>query len=301
MSIQLPNTPVPLIDQKTGQISVPWYQALLKITSTVTGALVSSVNISGNNGITVAGSPITTAGVITLGIGNLTCASAQVAGTVTSANERTGGIVATGTITAANVVAIVAVQSVNLSSSGTITGTNVIITGTLTSAGIINAGTITTGNVIASGTISTVELISTGTLTTNDVVILGALTFMKPLTTSLAADVSLTNSTSYFDGPSVSTGGVGTWYASGTITFTDASAPAAIQVKLWDGSALAASVQSVVPNAGNVVSVSVSGWITTPAGPIKISVKDPSFTTGKMLFNQSGNSKDCTINAFRIA
>src|SRR5215469_1021265 len=38
---------------------------------------------------------------------------------------------------------------------------------------------------------------------------------------TLGADVALNNITTYFDGPSVAQGSVGTWYASGTVTLTD--------------------------------------------------------------------------------
>lgn len=115
MAINLPVVASAFVDPKTGQINREWFLALRALTTTVTGAMVTAVNISGGNGITVAGSPITTAGTITLGIGNLTCANAQVAGTVTSSR-----VVVTGTITAANVIATGTVTAADVATSGTI-------------------------------------------------------------------------------------------------------------------------------------------------------------------------------------
>jgi len=46
--------------------------------------------------------------------------------------------------------------------------------------------------------------------------------------------------------------------------------------------------------------MALSGFIASPAGNIRISCKDVTATTGKILFNASGNSKDATISAMRI-
>jgi len=54
---------------------------------TVSGTgTVTSVAATGNNGITVSGSPITTSGTITLGLGNITPTSVAATGTVTGSN-----------------------------------------------------------------------------------------------------------------------------------------------------------------------------------------------------------------------
>jgi hypothetical protein len=46
----------------------------------------------------------------------------------------------------------------------------------------------------------------------------------------------------------------------------------------------------------------MSGFIAAPAGNIRISVADAAVAAdGVMLFNASGDSKDSTITAFRIA
>jgi hypothetical protein len=120
------------------------------------------------------------------------------------------------------------------------------------------------------------------------------------ITNSLSGDVSLNNTGTYFDGPTVAQGTVGTWFASGTITLIDTGGPANISVKLWDGTTVIASAFVQVSN-NQQATLSLSGYLASPAGNIRISAKDASLTTGKILFNASGNSKDSTISAIRIA
>lgn len=121
-------------------------------------------------------------------------------------------------------------------------------------------------------------------------------------TASLGSDVSMNNLTTYFDGPSVAQGSTGTWLAMGTITCNSTSASAdAINVKLWDGSTVFASAAFHLTAGGGSMSLSLSGYITSPTGNIRISANDPSSVGGKILFNNSGNSKDSTITAIRIA
>lgn len=120
-----------------------------------------------------------------------------------------------------------------------------------------------------------------------------------PFTNSLGSDVLLNNTANYFDGPSVAQGSVGTFFASGTVTIFD-SATATISAKLWDGTTVIASTQTVILNTETVQPISLSGTLAGPAGNLRISVRDLTNTSGKILFNQSGNSKDSTITVFRI-
>jgi len=124
---------------------------------------------------------------------------------------------------------------------------------------------------------------------------------LSPITASLGADVTLNNTGTYFDGPSVAQGTSGTWFVSGTVTVFDTGAASTFSVKLWDGTTVIASCQGVSESASHPLSLSLSGFIASPAGNLRISVKDISATTGKILFNQSGNSKDSTITAIRVA
>lgn len=118
-------------------------------------------------------------------------------------------------------------------------------------------------------------------------------------TNSLAADVTCNNTALYFDGPSVAQGTTGTWFASGTVT-VGAPQGHAVYFKLWDGTTVISSAWVTLNAANHSTAVALSGYISSPAGNIRISVRDASGTT-VIYWNISGNEKDSTISAFRIA
>lgn len=122
---------------------------------------------------------------------------------------------------------------------------------------------------------------------------------LSTITVSLGSDVVLNSTLSYFDGPSIAQGVTGTWWVSGTVTIQD-SGTGQYDCKLWDGTTVVDSARGNVGVATASTSVSLSGFIASPAANLKISVK-PNVTTGTMKFNVTGNSKDSTISAFRIA
>jgi hypothetical protein len=122
---------------------------------------------------------------------------------------------------------------------------------------------------------------------------------LSSLTNSLGADVNLNNTANYFDGPSVAQGTSGTWFVSGTVTVNDAST-AVYFAKLWDGTTVLASTEIVILSTQTVGTISLSGVITSPAGNLRISVRDTTTTAGLIKFNLTGNSKDSTITAVRI-
>jgi hypothetical protein len=119
------------------------------------------------------------------------------------------------------------------------------------------------------------------------------------LTNSLSGDVNLNNTANYFDGPSVAQGTSGTWLVTGTVTVDDAST-AQFMAKLWDGTTVIASASFVSLSTQTIGAISLSGVITSPAGNLRISVRDSTTTNGHIKFNSSGNSKDSTITAVRI-
>jgi hypothetical protein len=141
---------------------------------------------------------------------------------------------------------------------------------------------------------------TTDTLTNKTFAVASNTLNMAPITNSLSGDVALNNTGTYFDGPSIAQGTSGTWYVSGTITLIDTGSSANISVKLWDGTTVIASAFVQVGN-NQQTTLSLSGYLASPAGNIRMSAKDATATTGKILFNQSGNSKDSTISAIRIA
>ena len=121
------------------------------------------------------------------------------------------------------------------------------------------------------------------------------------VTASLGGDVNLNNTANYFDGPSISQGTAGAWFVSGTATVWDTAGAATFYFKLWDGTTVIASGCIQSSGIQQPMSIGLSGYINGPAGNLRISAKDATATSGKLLFNQSGNSKDCTISAIRVA
>lgn len=126
-----------------------------------------------------------------------------------------------------------------------------------------------------------------------------------PITASLGADVALNNTANYFDGPSIVQGSTGTWFVSGTVTLEAVSGGGGLtnkwDIKLWDGTTVVASAGYLNPSDNHRFVVALSGYLATPAGDLRISVKNETNTSAKILYNYSGNSKDSTISAFRIA
>lgn len=122
---------------------------------------------------------------------------------------------------------------------------------------------------------------------------------LAPITASLGADVALTNTANYFDGPSIAQGSTGTWFVTGTVTVFNAVGAVDYRAKLWDGTNVVAS-GAFSAASGNPIMISLSGYITSPAGNLRISVRDQTRTDGNIKFNQSGNSKDSTITAIRV-
>lgn len=119
-------------------------------------------------------------------------------------------------------------------------------------------------------------------------------------TNTIGADVALNNTGLYFTGPICNQGVTGTWLATGTVSLADSAGAAAFNVKLWDGTTVIASARTQTYAASGVMSVSLSGVITNPAGNIRISVQDATSTSGGIAFNNSGNSKDSTLTVVRI-
>ncbi|MGN8547817.1 hypothetical protein ACQPTN_24840 [Bradyrhizobium sp. 13971] len=125
---------------------------------------------------------------------------------------------------------------------------------------------------------------------------------VNPVINSLGANVSITNTTSFFDGPTSSQGAAtGTFYVSGYVSLFGSSATNPYTVRLWDGTTVAASTFASSAAANQSVVVHISALVTNPAGAIRISVKNTNNTSSIMQFNATGDSKDCTISVYRIS
>ncbi len=126
----------------------------------------------------------------------------------------------------------------------------------------------------------------------------GGFPVLTNATAALSGDVSLTT-TSTFDGPTVSVGTTGVWFASGTVTLqAPGTGNTEFTAKLWDGTTVMDSgMQSCVTSAH--ASISLSGLITNPVANLKITATS-NRANATLTFNASGNSKDCSISALRV-
>jgi len=153
------------------------------------------------------------------------------------------------------------------------------------------------GNVSNSGTPTSGQIaVWTNSTTIQGITLLGA----SVVTNSLGSDVNLTNTGSFFDGPSCAQGTTGTWYASGNVTMVSSASADTFVAKLWDGTTV---IDSAVINAvaSDFTTIHLSGVLASPAANIKISVKNTTNTTQSIRFNASGASKDSTLTVIRIA
>jgi hypothetical protein len=122
---------------------------------------------------------------------------------------------------------------------------------------------------------------------------------MSKITNAIAADVALTNA-SYTVGPTIAQGTSGTWFASGTITCVDTTASANFIAVLWDGTTAIDSTIATTLAANAYANLAVSGYITNPAGNIRISALNLTRAAGAMKANATGWSFDSKVSAIRI-
>lgn len=194
----------------------------------------------------------------------------------------------------------------NLNTTGTGGGAAVVFSDTTNAGGSniqLSGNGVTTPNKFiraASGNLDFLNNAYTVVMTLSDAgKLTGTAGMFSPITNSLSGDVNLNNTAAFFDGPSIAQGTSGTWFVSGNVTLLDTST-AVYSVKLWDGTTVVASTL-MTGTANFQINVALSGFITSPAANLKISVSDISNTSGKIKFNLTGNSKDSTITAIRIA
>jgi hypothetical protein len=280
----------------------------------VTGAAGSNGQIQYNNAGAFGG--FTMAGDCTLTQPNITCTkvngeTVSLGGALTTAAAFTQAGAFATTLTSVGATNVTLPQTGTLSTlAGAEALTNKSINGmTITPStgtfSLTNGKTLTVSNTLTlSGTdASTLNIGTGGTLGTAAFTATSAyIPSGTQITNSLSGDVSLNNTSTYFDGPSVAQGSTGTWFCSGTVVYKNAATFGLLNIKLWDGTNVAASAYFDTSglNATQVMPVSISGYISSPAGNMRISVKDTEGTSGALVFNQSGNSKDSTISCFRV-
>lgn len=271
----------------------------------------TSGQIQYNNSGALGG--FTMAGDCTLSQPNITCTKVNgqtinLGGTLTTGGAVTfsGAFSTTFTVGAASSV-ILPTTGTLATLSGAEAFTNKTYNGNTWTAG---TGTLTIGNgktLTASNTLtfsgtdgSTLNIGTGGTLGT--AAYTAATAYMPSgvqITNSLSGNVTIAQSV-YSTGPSVTQGSSGTWYASGTVTLSDSGGAAVFLCKLWDGTTVIASAGANSDATSAFISISLSGYLASPAGNIRISCTDTTSGSGSFLFNASGNSKDGTLSAFRV-
>jgi len=121
---------------------------------------------------------------------------------------------------------------------------------------------------------------------------------------NLASDVVMNASATYFDGPSVAQGTVGTWEVGGTVTVTDPVGAQATtyRVKLHDGTTVFKSLATVeAAVAQQLTSASFANVVVSaPAGNLRISVRDDATANSKILASFTGLGSDSHITAKRL-
>lgn len=116
----------------------------------------------------------------------------------------------------------------------------------------------------------------------------------------LGGNVALSNTANYFDGPSLNVGATGVWFTTGHVTVNDTAGAANIDCKLWDGTTVADSGRVSISAINLVGSMTLSGFVSSPAGNLRVSCKDNASTSGAILFNATGNATDSHVTAMRI-
>lgn len=258
------------------------------------GGVTLSNAVTGTGNMVLSASPTLT--------GTLTAAAINASGNVTGGNLYLGGGGATsGTIGYSDISSALQFYNGSNATPNILTlntnGANRLQINAAGTVAIAQAATV-------GGTLGVTGVITASNLTASRGVLTDAsknlISADAPVTNSLSADVTLNNIANYFDGPSVAQGSSGTWFASGTITLS-ATAATNVFVKLWDGTNLIASCNVGVGTGTAATCVSLSGFLAAPAGNLRISARDSTRTDTKILFNQTGNSKDSTISAVRVA
>jgi hypothetical protein len=92
----------------------------------------------------------------------------------------------------------------------------------------------------------------------------------------------------------------GTWWVSGQVTVQDTAGSATMLCKLWDGTTVISSGVASTTAANGRTVIALSGFLASPVANIRISCEDGTSTSGKILFNSSGASKDAAIFGHRI-
>jgi hypothetical protein len=84
------------------------------------------------------------------------------------------------------------------------------------------------------------------------------------------------------------------------VTLQDTAGTSQFQCKLWDETTVIDAGPQIASGTSQQVSLSLSGFLASPAANIRIDCKDVGSSSGLMLFNTTGTGKDSTVSAHRI-
>jgi len=278
------NIPITLSGKGTGTVGIAQ--------AAITGGAIDGTVIGGVTPSAITGTTIVANGGFT---GNLTgtAPAGTLTGTTLASNVVTSSLTAVGTL----VTGVWNGTPIDTSYGGTGQDTH-------TSSGVaqVLSGTWSVSTALANNTTATTQSANDNSTKVATTAYIDKLTG-SVIANSLASDVALNNSSIFFDGPSIAQGATGTWFVSGTITlFTNNYGADTFTVKLWDGTTVIASTSLALPgvSSSGYFTVSLSGFMASPAANLRISVKS-SGTSNRIVYNQSGLAKDSTITAFRVA
>ncbi len=159
--------------------------------------------------------------------------------------------------------------------------------------------TLTGGPFTATGLVKNSDLANSATTVAGQTCTLGSTCGLSALTNSLVGAVTMTTSSTYYDGPSVAQGVTETWFASGNATIAAVLANDQVLCKLWDGTTLIDSGYAQ-PSNGLKLSVHLSGYLASPAGNLEISCTNATSSGGTIATTNGIDAKASTISAFRI-
>ncbi|PWT73993.1 MAG: hypothetical protein C5B60_07395 [Chloroflexi bacterium] len=100
---------------------------------------------------------------------------------------------------------------------------------------------------------------------------------------ALTSDIALAPAHAFIDGPSIDVGTVGTWFVTGTITFGNPNGAFGIIGRLWDRTTIIADASMTMGAAGWSGCVAMSGIITNPVAPLRVSAAGLGSPEGIML------------------
>jgi hypothetical protein len=122
---------------------------------------------------------------------------------------------------------------------------------------------------------------------------------LSALNNSLTTAVSMPTQGTYVDGPSVAQGSTGTWFASGAATVDGVAQGNTITCRLSDGTTVIDS-GTYQPSTSLNITAHLSGFLTSPAGNLRISCANNTAGGGTIATNNGVDQKASTISAFRI-